>query len=91
MKFIKVLTGVYMKSGVGSEFRLETSQMIGSLIKNYRKEKKITQEELANFSGLSRIGVVKLEKENSDIKLSTLIKVAALLGFDLVLKKRDRK
>jgi len=79
-----------MKLQDKTEIRLENSQMIGELIKGHRKQNKITQEELANFSGLSRIGVVKLEKEKSDIKLSTLIKVASMLGFDLILKKRDR-
>ncbi len=73
------------------ELKIEDHQMLGGLIKKYRKQMQITQEELANFTGLSRVGVVKLEKEESDIKLSSLLKVASLLGFDLVLKKRNRK
>jgi transcriptional regulator with XRE-family HTH domain len=52
---------------------------------------KITQEELASYTGLSRIGVVKLEKEENDLKLSSLIKIANLLGFELVLRKRSSK
>lgn len=73
------------------EIKLKSSKAIGKLIKKYRKDSKITQEELANFSGLSRVGVVKLEKDDNDIKLSTLINVASLLGMDIVLKKRDKK
>lgn len=73
------------------ETTLDDVKNIGELLKGYRKEKKITQEELANFAGLSRVGVIKLENNESDIKLSTLIKIVGLLGLDLVLKKRTIK
>lgn len=77
-----------MPSPKNLEEILNDSKAIGDLLKRYRKEKKITQQELASFAGLSRVGVVKLEKNESDIKLSTLIKIVGLLGLDLVLKKR---
>ena len=70
---------------------LKESKGIGKIIKELRSEMKITQEELANFTGLSRIGVVKLEKEENDLKLSSLIKIANLLGFEIVLRKRSSK
>lgn len=76
---------------MGYEFKVKKTSEIGSFIKNQRKEMAVTQEDLANFAGLSRVGVVKLEKEEGDIKLSTLIKVANLLGFEIVLKKRSNK
>lgn len=79
-------TGEYMK-----EIILKESKGIGKTIKGLRSEMKITQEELANFTGLSRIGVVKLEKEENDLKLSSLIKIANLLGFEIVLRKRSSK
>ena len=80
-----------MKQKKISEAILDDVKNIGELLKSYRKERKITQEELANFSGLSRVGIVKLENNESDIKLSTLIKIVGLLGLDLVLKKRTIK
>ena len=73
------------------EVLLKESKEIGKTIKELRSEMKITQEELANFTGLSRIGVVKLEKEENDLKLSSLIKISNLLGFEIVLRKRSRK
>jgi transcriptional regulator with XRE-family HTH domain len=73
------------------EIILKESKDIGKTIKELRAEMKITQEELANFTGLSRIGVVKLEKEENDLKLSSLIKIANLLGFEIVLRKRSNK
>ena len=80
-----------MKKSNNLEILLDDSSSIGELIKTCRKEKKITQEELANFAGLSRVGVVKIEKNESDIKLSSLVKIIGLLGFDLVLKRRTIK
>jgi transcriptional regulator with XRE-family HTH domain len=74
-----------------TEILLKESKGIGKTIKELRSEMKITQEELANFTGLSRIGVVKLEKEENDLKLSSLIKIANLLGFEIVLRKRRAK
>lgn len=73
------------------EIILKDSKDIGSTIKEVRSEMKITQEELANYTGLSRIGIVKLEKEENDLKLSSLIKIANLLGCELVLRKRSNK
>lgn len=73
------------------EVKILTIKHAGEFFKRYRKEKKITQEQVANFSGLSRIGIVKLENSKNDIKLSTLIKIANLFGFDLVFKKRMNK
>lgn len=73
------------------EFVVKDIAEVGNFIKDQRKTMDVTQDELANFAGLSRIGVVKLEKEEGDIKLSTLLKVANLLGFELVLKKRTNK
>lgn len=80
-----------MKKDNKFEAIIDDVKNIGELLKSYRKERKITQEELANFSGLSRVGIVKLENNESDIKLSTLIKIIGLLGLDLVLKKKEIK
>jgi DNA-binding XRE family transcriptional regulator len=61
------------------EMLLKESKGIGKTIKALRSEMNITQEELANFTGLSRIGVVKLEKEENDLKLSSLIRASCHL------------
>ena len=73
------------------ETTINDSVNIGLLLKDLRKKKKITQVELAEFSGLSRTGIVKLESGEGDIKLSTLISIANLLGLDLILKGRGLK
>lgn len=70
---------------------IKRSNEVGSFIKAKRKEMNVTQEELAQFTSLSRVGIVKLEKVSGDMKLSTLIKVMGLLGFEIVLRKRTGK
>lgn len=82
------LTGVNMNT---NEFLLKDISEVGNFIKSQRKEMNITQEELANFAGLSRVGVVKFEKDEGDIKFSTLLKVVKFLGFEIVLRKRANK
>lgn len=67
---------------------INESVNIGLLLKELRKKKKITQVQLAEFSGLSRTGIVKLESGEGDIKISTLISIINLLGLDLVLMER---
>ncbi len=62
---------------------------IALIIKKLRKQRKITQSELADYAGLSRAGIAKIEAGESDIKLSTLISIANLLGLDLCLKDRS--
>jgi transcriptional regulator with XRE-family HTH domain len=81
-----MITGVYIMTE--KEMTINESVNIGPLLKELRKKRKITQVELAEFSGLSRTGIVKLESGEGDIKISTLINIVNLLGLDLVLKKR---
>lgn len=66
---------------------INDSKNIASMIKKIRKQRKITQTEL-DYASLSRTGIAKIKSGASDIKLSTLISIANLLGLDLYLKDR---
>lgn len=72
-------------------FVLNESSSIASVIKKLRRKRKITQTQLADYAGLSRAGVAKIEAGASDIKLSTLISIATLLGLDLCLIDRAKE
>ena len=53
-------------------------------IKEYRKEAGMTQEELANKSGVSRGIIVRLEgSDNAETTVGTLCAVADALGVDI--------
>lgn len=53
---------------------------MGYKIKEVREEKRMTQEELAKKSGVSRSTIVGIEKGTiSDVKMSTLQKLASAM------------
>ena len=58
-------------------------------LKGRRKELGITQKSLADFCNLSHNGISRIEVADSDIKLSTLIKISKILGFKITLEMED--
>ncbi len=60
---------------------------LGRLIAQARKEKQVTQVELARRAGLSRATVDALENaRTSDIGISRLIRILGVLGLELVVR-----
>ena len=73
---------------IGTESRNiyeENSQMfiISEMLKNARKEAKITQEQLAEKTGTKKSYISRIENGKGNIQLSTLIRI-----FELGLNKR---
>jgi putative transcriptional regulator len=60
----------------------------GDAIKNRRARLDITQEALAQISGVSLRSIKALEKGSGNPTLSQLTKVLRVLGWDLELKER---
>ena len=59
--------------------------MIGKKIKQFREEQGLSQDELAEKSGVSRMTITYLETGvTKDVKLGTLNKIA--VGLDVALK-----
>lgn len=56
---------------------------IGVLLRKARKEAKITQTELAKLLNTKKSAISRMENHAEDIKLSTLLKVAAALNKQL--------
>lgn len=53
---------------------------MGFKVKEAREEKRMTQEELAEKSGVSRVTIIAIESGKSvDVKVSTLVKLADAL------------
>lgn len=59
---------------------------LAKAIKERRKELEITQKDLARVCDLSHNGISRIEVADSDIKLSTLLKMSKFLGFKVVLE-----
>ncbi|MDC7287785.1 helix-turn-helix domain-containing protein [Blautia schinkii] len=64
---------------------------IGEVIRTYRKEKQMTQEEMANYLGVTAPAVNKWENDNSYPDISLLAPIARLLGIttDTLLSYQD--
>ncbi len=58
---------------------------IGQAIRNYRHEKKLSQDDLARLSGISYNTIVKLEKKDrlANPTIGTLREIAGVLGLEI--------
>lgn len=68
---------------------IKNEKVLAEAIKSRRKELEITQKDLANVCDLSHNGISRIEIANSDIKLSTLLKIGKFLGFKIVLETSE--
>lgn len=72
----------------GTESRNEFTQksqayMVAELVKDARKKAKLTQEELAQKIQLKRPHISRIERAETDVRISTLHKIAQGLGGNL--------
>ncbi len=69
-----------------SEFRQKAQAfMVAELVKDARKKAKLTQEELAQKVHLKRPHISRIERAETDVKISTLHKIAQGLGGHLTI------
>ena len=62
----------------------------GAALKARRKEQGVTQAQLADYSGVSRVSLTKIER-GGDLRLSTLLKLTELLGLEVIIRPRDAR
>ncbi len=53
----------------------------GEILKDKRKELKLTQAQLAEKTGLKRTYISRIEQGNTDIQLSSLLRISHALGL----------
>lgn len=66
--------------------KIENTKDLAKLLKIRREELGISQKELAKLCNLSHNGISKLEKDEREAKLSTLLKLGKFLGLELLVK-----
>lgn len=66
--------------------KIEDEVSLAKALKERRKELGVTQKDLAKLCNLSHNGISRIEVADSDIKLSTLLKLGKLLGFSVTLE-----
>ena len=83
-----LLDAKYGKEGTASrdEFNKEAiAYYYGEILKERRKELNLTQEGLAEKSGLKRSYIAKIERGATDMQISSLFRIANALGLNLSL------
>lgn len=56
----------------------------GEILRDRRKELKITQQELAEKVGKERSYIARIEKGETDMQLSSFVRIAQALGLELI-------
>ena len=62
---------------------IESLDQLTELIRQCRRSQGITQEQLADFTGLQRIGIIRIESGKTEPKVSTLLKICKMLGLKI--------
>lgn len=68
---------------------IETSKDVAKVLKSRRKELGISQKELAQLCDLSHNGISRIEVDDSDVQLSTLLKLSHFLGFKIIFEMEE--
>ena len=83
-----LLNEKYGKEGTASreEFNKEAiSYYYGEVLKGKRKELRLTQEKLSEKTGLKRSYIAKIEKGETDMQISSFVRIAEALGLKFTL------
>jgi len=68
---------------------ISSVEEIANVLKKRRKKMQITQKSLADFCNLSHNGISRIELGQSDVQLSTLLKMSKVLGFTIQLEMEE--
>ena len=70
--------------------RIDDSQQMAEAFRQVRRARGISMERLAGFADLSRYAVLYFENRQTDIRLSTLLKILKLCDIELYIRIKQR-
>ncbi len=82
----ELLSSKYGKAGTESRDKFESEAQAyyyGIVLRERRKELKMTQQELAERVGAKRSYIARIEKGETDIRLSSFIRLISVMGLSL--------
>lgn len=71
------------KTRAYSRYSHKAVALMGNMIRLYRKERKLTAQDLADRAGISRTTLQKIEKGDMKCEIGIVFEVAALVGVRL--------
>lgn len=85
-----ILSAQYGKPGTESRRKFESearAYYYGVILKDRRKELKLTQQQLADRTGTQRSYIARVEKGETDIQLSSFFRILHALNMSIELKE----
>lgn len=80
-----------MKNKVDAGYPIRTPQQLGAVLQGYRKQRGLTQAQVARGSGLLQSAVSELELDSSTASLNRIFKLLAALELELAVRPRGKK
>jgi HTH-type transcriptional regulator/antitoxin HipB len=77
-----------MKQKADAGFPIKTPQQLGAVLQGYRKQRGLTQAQVARASGLLQSAISELELDSSSASLKRIFKLLAALDVELVVRSR---
>jgi HTH-type transcriptional regulator/antitoxin HipB len=77
-----------MKQKPDTGYPIKTPQQLGAVLQGYRKQRGLTQAQVARTSGLLQSAVSELELDSSTASLNRIFKLLAALDVELVVRSR---
>jgi HTH-type transcriptional regulator / antitoxin HipB len=68
--------------------RIQSPEQLGRAIRARRRELQLTQQAVADLTGINRVVVGQLERGKSTVQLRIVLLVAQVLGMDFELRVR---
>ncbi|KAA6331205.1 hypothetical protein EZS27_020163 [termite gut metagenome] len=87
-KFNDILDKKYGKQGTETRRDFHEKAIVwyyGDILRDRRKKLKMTQQQLAEKVGKERSYIARIEKGETDMQVSSLIRIAQALGLDITL------
>ena len=87
MTATQLLDRKYDKEGSASRDEFDQQSVAwyyGEVLRNRRKEKKLTQQQLADAVGVKRSYISRIEKGETDMQMSSFLRIANALGIQFM-------
>jgi HTH-type transcriptional regulator/antitoxin HipB len=70
------------------EIPVKSVHELGALIRQVRKNQRLTQEDLSGLAGFGNRFIIDLERGKETVQAQKVIDLLGLLGLELVIRKR---
>lgn len=77
-----------MKQKANVRYPIQTPQQLGAVLQGFRKQRGLTQAQVARKVGLLQSAVSELERDSSTASLNRIFKLLAALDLELVVQPR---